>query len=307
MAYIRPMLQIMEIIAIGVILARSSEAKKHIRMLSIVLVNVLIPALVFQNVYRSDIRLAECLAFFTALLASYLCVLGITWCICKGMKLSPQELRAACLTAPYSNNGAAGYTIIYAFLGAYYGGIAALASAFQNILVNISAPLIIRSRGQRAAGNLRELARLPVLYALILGYLLRLGGVVLPGIVAEPLSQLASAAFPICLLLIGLQLDLRKVPYRMNRILMPAAVKLLLMPAVVYVLIRFVLHLRMPYAVVVFILSGMPSASTMVAIAGSYGTQTEAELVSAVTVVTTLASMVTIPCVLYLAVMLFAP
>lgn len=306
MAYIQPMLQVLIVVGIGMLLAWKTDIKKHVRMLSLLIMYVLIPAVVFRSAYQSSMRLADCLDYYGVLFSVYTCTLLASYLLCRILRLEGPDLRTFCINGPYSNNGAAGYTIIQAFLGDYYGGIAAVASAYSNVLINITGPIIIRAG---SGGHLREalkgLVKMPVIYALLLGYLLKGLGVKLPDLLLTPINQLASAAFPLCLLLIGVQIQGQKLKGRISRLLLPSGIKLLLMPLIALVLIRFVLHVSMPHSVVVFLLAAMPPASTMVAIASSYGTKYEAEAVSSVTCFATVMSILTIPCMLYLSAQLF--
>ncbi len=306
MTYINPIIQVLFLVGVGWILARASLVKQHIPMLSSLIMYVLVPAVVFRSVYQSPMQPEDCLLFYFSLFSVYLCTLLLSFLLGKLFGFRGTALRMVCICSPYSNNGAAGYTIIHAFLGEAYSSIAAVSSAFGNVLINLTAPLLVKVKQETSLlQTLRELLRMPVLYALLLGFLLKGLGVELPSLLMTPIDQLASAAFPLCLLLIGIQMQGQRIRGDCFSMLLPACIKLLLMPLIAAFLVKCVLPLPEKYDLVVFLLAAMPPAATMVAIVSNCGMVSEADAVASATCFTTIISLLTIPLMLYLSSVLF--
>lgn len=306
MKYISPIIQVLIIVGIGWILARLTSVKQHVRMLSSLIMFVLVPAVVFRSVYQSSMRLADCLLFYFALFSVYVCILLLSFLLGRLCGFRGSDLRMIGISSAYSNNGAVGYTIIHAFLGEVYSSIAAVSSAYGNVLVILTVPLLLKAQGKNGFWNgLKALWEMPVLYALVLGFLFKGIGFVLPDLLLAPINQLASAAFPLLLLLIGIQMQGQKLQGNLVKLLLPAFIKLLLMPLVAALLVKFVLPMPEKYDLVVFLLAAMPPAASTGAIVSTYGSASEAGTVASTACFSTLVSLVTIPLMLYISSLLF--
>ena len=300
--YISPILQLVVTIFIGFVLARKTDIAKHTASISIAIVNILIPSVVFRSQYTSKIQLKDYFAYFGSLVLVFLVGLVVTWSICKALRFDEARLKSAMLTAPSNNMGAVGYSIILPFLGEYYGSVAAVAPVLGNLLINISAPMILEAKKGQIKEALKKLAKMPIFYALFAGALFNSLHIELPAYIFEPINQLANSTYPMCLILIGVQLVIPKNIGKRIDILVPCAIKLLVMPIIGFVLLKWIVPIGDPYNVIVFILCGTASASSMVALASRSEC---AENVATITALDTLLCLATMPMVLYLSEVLF--
>jgi predicted permease len=141
----------------------------------------------------------------------------------------------------------------------------------------------------------------PVVLPVVAGIVWNLAGLGLPAVVDESLQLLGSAVVPLCLVLIGVSLAYYGLPSAVGGAVMVAAAKLLVLPAVVYVVARWGFGLAgVPLAVVVM-MAALPVGSNALLFAQRY-TTLEAEATAAI-VFSTLAFAATAPLWLTIAMM----
>ena len=101
----------------------------------------------------------------------------------------------------------------------------------------------------------------PIIIASVLGAVVGLTGIAVPFIVAEPLRLVGSASVPLALLLLGMTFHGDSVFAKGNRgpVVMATAVKLVVMPALGWVLATQVFHLDATSVWVVVLLMALPT------------------------------------------------
>jgi malonate transporter and related proteins len=136
----------------------------------------------------------------------------------------------------------------------------------------------------------------PLVISTIVGMLWSVAGLRMPGPVAAYLNIFADALTPCALFAIGLGLSMQGLRANIGRASLLAAVKLVIMPLVVYGL-SMLLGLDPLYTIAAVICAAVPTAKTAYILAGEYHCE---ELMVASTVsLTTLASIVSLVAWLY--------
>jgi malonate transporter and related proteins len=126
----------------------------------------------------------------------------------------------------------------------------------------------------------------PVMLPVLAGLLWNLGGLGLHGVVDESLATLAAAVVPVCLVLIGVTLAAYGLQGSLRSALAISAIKLLVLPAMVLLMARWVFGLSgLPLAVVV-VMASLPVGSNALIFAQRYETL-QAEATAAIVVSTT--------------------
>lgn len=274
------------------------------------------PALFFRTTARLD--LAELpwtmiAAFFVPVVALMLAHYGVQrWRRAeRGLPAAAPAVRA--ITVAFGNSLQIGVPLAAWVFGETGLGLhLALVSVHALVLLSICTALVEldlaheRAQGRAQAvglgavmlGTLRNTVVHPVVLPVLAGMAWQATGVPLPGPVDEVLQVLGTAVVPLCLTLIGMSLAYLGLPPSLKGALLLSVLKLVLQPALVWLVAWGVFGLSgLPLAVVVM-LAALPAGSNAMMFSQRYRAQ-EAET-TAVNVLSTLAFTLTGPAWLWL-------
>jgi malonate transporter and related proteins len=179
---------------------------------------------------------------------------------------------------------------------------AAIATVFVGAIMFPTLVLLLEigrydtSRNIRAAALIRQIATNPVILATIFGLLWSMLGSPLSGPVASTLRILGEALTPCALFAIGLDLTIAELRERLGLYAMLSALKLAIMPLVVYMLC-LAAHLERTATIAAVVCSAVPTAKSAYVLAVEY--DVEKTVVGAVISMTTLFSVFTLFAWLY--------
>jgi malonate transporter and related proteins len=192
-------------------------------------------------------------------------------------------------------------------LQAIYGQRAVLPAAIATVFVAVvmfPAAVILLELGQRDVHGSRTPAMItvehvvlnPMVLSTLIGMLLSLLDLRIPGPVAAYLNILADALTPCALFAIGLGLSIDGLRANIGRASLLSSVKLIIMPLIVYGLSLF-LKLDPLYTIAAVICAAVPTAKTVYILAGEY--HCEETMVASTVSMTTLASVISLVVWLY--------
>lgn len=273
-------------------------AKADTRVLGKFVVNLALPALLFNAL--SQRRLGEILdvSYLVAYLAGSLAVLGLGYFWSRRfarLGATASTLRAMGMTC--SNSGFVGYPILLLTLAPVAGIALALNLIVEN-LVMIPLLLALAERGQGAAGHWHEvlrdsllrLAANPMIVALAAGFAFSLLGWTLPGPIARTIDLFAASSSALSLFVIGGALV--ALPLRgMGGEVVPVVVgKLVLHPLAVLLAILALPALGMPALEpslrnAAVLMAAMPMLSIYPILAQAYGEESSSAAAMLVTTV----------------------
>lgn len=263
------------------------------RPIHAVIVYVGLPALIFQAVHpaRLEVELASVVLVAWAVFAV---TAAVAWVCARLLRLPGPVAGGFILASSLGNTGYIGYPVAKAFLGEEGLVRAIFYDAFGTVGALLVVGLLIAThfggRTGQAANPVREVLRFPAVIALGLALLAR--PVAIPETVSAGLDALASLVVPLIMLSVGLMFEVKKAANRPAALGALAVIRLGLAPAVA--LVAGGVALGDPDAVRLVVLqAGMPAMMLSIVIGGRFGLDTEF-LASAV-VLTTAASIVTIP------------
>jgi predicted permease len=252
---------------------------------------IAVPCLVFTSMLSSPIVIGAA----AKLWASCLLIMAGTFLVARFVFAFGRTKHSALyLPIVFANLVNIPFPIIYMAFGAKGLANAALFYMPSGILI-YSLGIYIASGQKGLRRGLREAVRMPLIYAAVLGLVLNLAGATVPALMMNSLKLLGQAGIPLLLLVLGMNISRIR----------PSHVPLTLVAAVLRMGGGFALGLLavwllgltgIPRAVVLFE-AAMPAAIFTAIAASKY--ENEAELVSSVVLVTTLASVVVIPALLY--------
>lgn len=272
------------------------------RMLGLVAMYIFVPALLFRTMARLDLANMPWAAvqgyFVPAVLWTLVLVLVLRRWPVAGAPAAPA---ARGVSAVYGNGVQLGIPVVSALFGeaglAIHIALVSLHGLLLLTLLTVVAELELarHHRASSIAETVRTTARNamihPVVLPTLLGVSWNLTGWPLPAVVDQTLLGLGSAVVPLCLVMIGMTLGVYGVRGQVRPALALGALKLLVLPALVLVSVRWGLGLTgLPLQVCVM-MAALPSGTNALIFAQRYRTlEPEA---TAVIVMSTAAYLVT--------------
>lgn len=295
------------LILIGYIAARvSRQSVDALGWMNIFIIYAALPALFFKLVSRTPFEDLTRLDFIlTQLFSVYtvyfvLLMVGVWW-----RKASLGESVIQAFGGAYGNIGYMGPGLALLVLGEEAATPVALIVCLENALHFIVAPALMalavgdeRPPLRLAADVLKRVVFHPFILSTAAGFVVAALHVKLPQPVSQFVEYLAQAAAPCALFAMGVSLALRplkKVPMEIGYI---SVAKLLLLPVLMYLLLRLVGGFEQSWIHAAVLLAALPTATNVFVISQHYGVWQERA--SATVLITTILSVFTLPVVLYL-------
>ncbi|MDR9469181.1 AEC family transporter [Marinospirillum sp.] len=174
--------------------------------------------------------------------------------------------------------------------------IMALMIPLLNLLCVLMFAVYAGDRRLSITATLKTLASNPLILACLLGLLLNVSGIGLPGWSQPTLEILARAALPLGLLAVGVALNLNALRSAGGPLIFSSLLKLLLMPLLAMALSQL-LGLNSQAQAVLVLFAAMPTATSAYILSRQLGG--DAPLMAAVITAQTLVAMLTLPLMLY--------
>jgi malonate transporter and related proteins len=254
-----------------------------------------IPALLFRTLARSEFPainpVGYWLTYFLALAVSW----GLASVIARKMGRSSRESAVIGFSAAQANTVLVGIPLILKIYGEA-GSVPILLLIGVHLPITMSVVALLIARGEHKAGAgaklLKSLAMHPILLAIFAGILWRLTGFELAEPVFQTLKFLGDAAAPTALVAMGLSMT--RVSLDGNRLLIGVVVacKLLIHPALVYVLAVHVFHLSPLFTGVAMLFAACPTGINAYLVSDRY--QAGQDVASGSIAVSTVLAIVTV-------------
>ncbi len=192
------------IAGVGFVLARTLHPDR--RSLTQVIMNVLIPCLVFQNLTQSNIPLSDFgrMAFFAIVVVAISA--GVVLVISAVLRLNHVITTTFMLMVMFSNVGNMGLPVITLAFGQEALTYGTVYFVVNNLLLYTVGTLIASSGREPFARALSRVLRMPVIYAVLAAGIFQLFRLQLPDPVSTAVGMVARAAIPMMLLMLGMQL-----------------------------------------------------------------------------------------------------
>ncbi|MFC1871772.1 AEC family transporter [Chloroflexota bacterium] len=250
---------------------------------------IAVPVLVFSSMLEYEIVLFDAAKIWAAASIIIFGCPTIAWLVFKVFK---QKHSGLYLPIAMMNNLNIPFPIIYLVYGSEGLVAATLFLIPWNIIMN-SFGIYIGAGGQWR-DNIKEITKQPVFYASVLGLILNILDFQLPALIISSLDFIAPMAIPLVLIILGFNLS--KV--RLNSIkttLLASFLRMGVGLGLGLVTVN-IFNIEGVFRAVVILISAMPAAAMSSIFVAKY--KNEAELVSSVVLLTTIASLFTIPLLL---------
>ncbi len=291
-AFFSAIVSISFIILLGAIAARtiSLEAKA----LSQLSVYILAPALVADGLYRTTLSLQSAISILLSFSLISVILYGIIWILGYYLELPILTRKSLLATTLLPNNGNLGLPLIAFTLGDEGLERAIIYMIGSSILLFGIIPALLA--GHSLSSGFRFTLKLPLVWAMLAGLSLRFFDLKLPFQLDAAIAQLWKAAIPIALLLLGVQLASTR--FGVGRYETAAScLRLGVAPLVAYGVGKL-FHLTGLDLQVLVLQSAMPVAVNTIVLVTEFGG--DSVKVARTIVTTTLASLLTIPFILWL-------
>ncbi len=270
-----------------------------IRTISTVSLYLMSPFLAFRTFYTTALTMDYLyICMFAVLLLIFLFI--ITWIWAHFLKAERSEVSAMMLGAVFMNSGNYGAPVVMFALGSPGFHIAVIVMVLQSLLMN-SIGIFFASIGGKGQATIKQglhnVFKMPVLYASIFGILLQLLHVNVPKPLMNGFDLVADASIPLVMLILGMQLaSITKTRVKYKFVSSVSIIRMVLSPLLATAILWF-MPLSDLIKAVIIIQSAMPAAANTTMLALQF--DTEPDLVSFTTFVTTIISIFSLPIVMY--------
>ncbi|MFG6119260.1 AEC family transporter [Thalassobacillus sp. B23F22_16] len=272
-------------------------ARLDIKSLATITLYIMLPNLVFNTFYEAELdkEYVVMLIFAAVLLIAILLINKI---VAKLRNYDQAMESGMILSTAFMNSGNYGTPIILFAFGKEAFTYAVSFMVLQAIIMNFFG-VYYAARGSAGIKlAFKSVLKMPPTYAVIIALVMNLGSIPVPDSLLSAITLVGDATIPTMMITLGMQLAEITVK-NMNwvKISYGATVRLLASPLIAY-LLTLVLPMDPLMAKVMIVAAACPSAATTT----MYALQFDAkpELVSSITLVTTLLSIITLPILLIL-------
>jgi malonate transporter len=257
--------------------------------------NVAMPALLFVTIAQEPARnLLEWRFLLAFGGGSILCFALVFLTVRAGWGRDLASSTVYGMTAAMTNTGFVALPILHSIFGQPAVLPAAVATVFvAAVMFPVTVVLLERARGdvRKSSGRtvllMKQIVLNPMVLSTLIGLAWAIAGLPIPAPVAAYLNILAAALTPCALFAIGLGLSVEGIRSNFTPSIVLAAVKLAIMPLMVYGLC-VALHLNPLYTIAAVVCAAVPTAKTMYILAHEY--KVEEPLVGATVSITTMLS-----------------
>lgn len=289
MVFINVVLPVILIFLSGYVLQKWKRV--DIKSLSTVVIYVMTPSLVFHTFYRTDLDLQYLyIVLFSLLLMATLWVLN-KW-YCKVVKHSPSTESALALSTVFMNAGNYGTPIVLFAYGETAFAYAISVMVTQALLMNFFGVYLAAKGKSGFKAALHSLFRLPTPYAIIIAISLNGLNITLPSNLVAVFELVSQATIPTIMIILGMQMaTISSQQFQWGKISYGVIVRLLISPVIAFAF-TMLFPIDPLLVKVLIVTSAMPSAATMVMYSIQFDTQPQ--LVSSITLISTIGSIITL-------------
>lgn len=263
---------------------------------------IAIPAFLFYQMAHADFSQHVTPALFAAFYIPVLMCYWFSWLanfyFHPTLKKQASASAVFALGASYSNTIIVGLPILLMAIGEEVLGIVFLIVTFHSaMLFTLTSAISARNKYFNWGNFIKQLINNPVILSILSGLIFNISPLTLPKVIDDSLLLMGKPAITLALFILGASLSFYQVKKEVCFIGLASIVKLILLPFLVYLTAHYLFQLQTMITTVLVILSASPTGVNAYLIAKEQ--QQHQETVAGTVVVSTLLSVVTIPCWLW--------
>lgn len=277
----------------GFALSKLFKIDEH--TLTRVLTDFFMPALIFHSLYTSDIILGETIRLLgaTTLAVFILIALSLLYCRTTGV-----SAKAFAPSICFMNSGFLGIPLMALWGGTAAMNIDVIIDQMQTFYI-FTIGIIIVTGGFSIKG-LKEIVKTPLLWAIVIGFICRFGGLIIPDAILEIFKFSGGGASALAAFTVGSSMSSRRII--INRHLAAGLLLRFVGGFLAGWLASVVFNLNGTTRIIMIVATSLPSAVFSYVLPLRYGVDTE--LAGSMVVVSTILGIVIIPLAFTLAAML---
>jgi malate permease and related proteins len=266
--------------------------------ISRLLLYVLSPALIFKSMSTTQISGAELAQIGVATIIFFAAMGTIAYWFTRWQEGSPTDKVAVIVGALCPNDGNFGLPLVNFAFGPEIFSRAVIVYIIVTLL-NYTAGIYVASSGKyNARQALRNVFRLPTIYAALLGLVINIADYSLPAVLERSSTLVANATIPVMIILLGLQLAQQSAQISQPKLLGTGVGLRLLASPVLAAAIVMLLGLNPAASVALIMQASMPTAVVTIIFATEFGLNRQLSL--GLILGSTLLSPVTLSILIYL-------
>ncbi|MCA0971530.1 AEC family transporter [Halobacillus litoralis] len=291
--FVQVVLPVILVFAAGFVLQKF--LRLEIKSISTVALYIMLPCLVFETFYHAEFDQDYLMMIvFSALLL--FAIIFINKVAAKLLRYDTATESGTILSTAFMNAGNYGSPIVLFAFGEEGFVYAVSFMVLQQIVMNFFGVYYAAKGTTGISMAIKTVLKMPPTHAVWIALAFKYAGISIPGNFMSSITLVGDATIPTIMILLGMQLaniTVKNLAWR--KISFAASVRLLVSPLIAWGL-TIILPMSDLMASVLIVATAMPSAATTT----MYAVQFDAkpELVSSITLVTTLLSVITIPIVL---------
>ena len=287
-------LSIILMIGIGYVLKRIDFlSEKDINPLNKIVMNILLPCMIFSALYSSDLSLIPKLGIlpFVILISSFVTGL-VSFLILKKLGYDDKKLWTVLVTVMIANTAFMGYPVNLGIFG-HEGFLRAIFCdiATMCIFLILSFVLVIKFGGT-VKKAIRKIALFPPLWAIVFGLGLNILNVPIGPVLNNTVNYLGNGAIPLIMISLGLSIDLAGLSRSKSMVAFTSIMQLLFFPAIAFIVVLFLGLSDLQYTVAI-VEAAMPSGMLSLVLAITYNL--DYQLTSDCILINTVISLITLP------------
>ncbi len=285
-------LPIFVLIGLGVLLDRAFKLDVH--TLTRISFYIFSPVVVFLGIFNTDLQAGQLVSIVLIEGSLIVAMFLIAALLFSGPAFAGR--RGLCeFGTMFFNGGNYGFPLMLLAFGEWAVGVMAIVLLVQALGMFTIGVLLMGGADDGPRSAIMRLLKIPVVYAIPLGFALRLLHVTLPVAVATPLEQLNNGFISMALLTLGVQLSRSRIAGEIRSVFTVTAVRLLLSPLVAFGLV-LLFKPGPQIAPVLAVAGGLPVAVNLFVLSVEF--EQDADFGSRLVFWSTLLSAVTIPLLL---------
>jgi len=283
------MMPVMAVFALGYGLQRWK--KVQVKQVSSVSIYIFMPLFFFASLYEAkfDQRYTIMIVFILFLLVAMVLISKL---LGKLLGWSKSIESASILSTAFMNGGNYGIPMILFTFGQEALPYAVFYMVLQSMVINFFGVYFANRDAEGMARAIRKVFQMPATYAAIFAIILNVTHVQLPDPVYDTIKTVGDGSIPLMMVILGMQLaTIRSLDFNWQVLISSVSVRMLVSPLIAWGFVEL-LGIGSLIGGILIIMSAMPSAASATMYAIEF--DTEPELVSSATLVTTLFSFVSI-------------
>ena len=290
-------LTIILMVAIGYALKRIDFiSEEDINPLNKIVMNILLPCMIFSALYSSDLSLIPKLGILPfIILASSLVTGVVSYFILKKLNLDDKKLWSVLVTVMIANTAFMGYPVnlgIFGNEGFLRAIFCDVATMFTFILLSF---ILVLRFGGTVNKAIRKILLFPPLWAIILGLTLNIFNIPIGPVFEKTINYLGDGAIPLIMISLGLSINLKGLSRNKSMVGFTSVMKLFFFPLVAFFLVSYLGLVDLEYTVTV-IEAAMPSGMLSLLLSVTYNL--DHELTSDCILINTVISLITLPIII---------